>query len=227
MGRQISKQNLWRSVLGGIKDAQRAHASMSNRRFGQEPEYWVTSMVARRLAKNAPGCGVELEATVREVLEAAGAKKQGRPSAALRIGGRFDIVLWWKSKKSPRALIEMKHPVRKGDIGKVTTDVHRILEALRRGTETRLLDWGCVAFYCTSSPRASSKGKGKALAEIRDTLKALKKSVRALDRIKGYAVRLREGTKRPVKDEDAAGHDTRYGKACCVTVRRLNVTLES
>lgn len=218
MGKQISRSNLRVAVLAGIRDAYRLHKKTSKRRFGFAPEYWVTSMIARRLGKAAPGCGVELEASVREIMEQAKAKLPGRVPGWLRIGGRFDIVLWWKSKAVPRALIEVKHPVRKGAIPSVVKDARRLLTALHRGAQERNLDWACLAFYAQSSPKASRTKPG-AKAEIAETLELLSAQVRELDKDKAFRVRLREA-KNLILDASANGKEFRYGKPCCITIGR-------
>lgn len=215
MGRQISRRELRLGVLQGIADAYRAHRRTSRRRFGQAPEYWVTTMIARRLAKIAPQCGVELEASVRDIMVAARAIKPGVSPASLRIGGRFDVVLWWKSRAAPRALIEVKHPVRRSHINAVLADVQRIMTALRRGAKEKLLEWGCVAFFCHTGPHETLQG---APSRIKNTLEALNDRVQKLARKKGFRATLRQGN--VLKDHDAARKQPRYGRACCITIRR-------
>lgn len=217
MGKQVSRTTLRHAVLAGIRDAYRIHKQTSRRRFGHAPEYWVTTMIARRLGKVAPGCGVELETSVREVMKEARASLPGRVPEWLRIDGRFDIVLWWKSKAVPRALIEVKHPVRKGAVPSVIKDAHRLLTALRRGASEKLLDWACLAFYCQSSPKASKK-RSTARAEINGNSRYLRGKVRELDKDKAFKVRLLEN--RLITDASANGKEVRYGKACCITIRR-------
>ncbi len=177
-------------------------------------------MIARRLQKVAPGCNVELEARVREIMEHARAVKRGKPPQWLRIGGRFDIVLWWKRKKGPRALIEVKHPVRNGQISSVMKDVARIGTALRRGSDERVLQWGCVAFFCTTGPEESKKGRRHAHHAIAGTLRTLSGRVQEAAAKLGVLAQVRQARGRLVTDQDAQGK--RYGKFCCVQVRPIS-----
>ena len=215
VGRQISRSDLGAAVLKGIQDARRIHRKISRRRFGQAPESWIASILARRLAK-ASGCGIELEARVAEIMDAAGARTRGRIPAKLRHTGRFDIVVWWKSRDTPRALIEVKQRVRKGAIPSLVKDAKRILTALHRGSATSDLDWGCLAFYCHSSPRGS-KDRKAARRELEETLRVLRDRVAQLDRDKAFVVRLHEERK---MEEDSTKDDIRYGRACCISIRR-------
>ena len=216
---RASRKHLAANVIGGIEHARKVHEQISRRRFDQAPESWVASMVALYLARKTPGYGVELEAGVEEVMRAAGACPRGRVPKELRIGGRADIVLWWKAKKGPRALIEVKHPLRVGNINSVVADAKRLLSALHRGAAHRTLDWGCLAFFCSSSPK-ESETKKIAEKDIGATLRKLKGEVRALNQDKMFYTKLDAGPLRESVD------GTRYGKACRLSMFRRRSAYE-
>lgn len=220
---RASRKHLAANVIGGIEHARKVHAHISRRRFDQAPESWVASMIAMYLARKTPGYGVELEARVEEVMRAAGACPRGRVPKDLRIGGRADIVLWWKAKKGPRALIEVKHPLRAGNINSVVADARRLLSALHRGAAHRTLDWGCLAFFCSSSPKRS-KTQEMAETDISATLRKLKAKVRALNRDELFYTKLEAGPLR--KSVDATKTNLRYGRACRLSMFRRRSAYE-
>lgn len=218
MSKGTAKPVLWRAALDGVMDAYRLNTSQQ--RFGNVPEYVITTMVAYRLSKVTRGCAVEVEAPIRQVMRAAGARAKGPVPKWLRANGRFDIALWWKSKNAPRAIIEVKHPVVTGNRGGVIKDAERIVSALKRAPERSSLDWGCVTFFCHSNPSKSAEGRTSAQKQIDIVMSRLQKEAEGLDKSGLFSIRLRKG-KRLVSDGNAAKTDKRYGRACCITIQRL------
>lgn len=100
------------------------------------PEAFIQGQIALELAKLH--VFVSLETSVYETLADAGAELRGKPSR--RMGGRIDLVTWWKNKK-PRLLIEVKKLRHKEAI---SADAKRLRQMLGRGGSVR---YGLVIAY--------------------------------------------------------------------------------
>jgi hypothetical protein len=59
-----------------------------------------------------------------------------------RFNGRADIVLWWNSKRTPRAIVEVKHRV--ANFEKIRDDLKRIEALLGSKSD---MQFGILAYY--------------------------------------------------------------------------------
>lgn len=212
MSRAVPKKAVREAVLKGIDDAYRAHIRMSRRRFMRASEHFISGKIAERLQRVSKDCSVELEMDVEEAMKMAKATKRGPVPASLRANGRFDIALWWKSKGSPRAIIEVKNRVISWNV--VASDAGRICAALRRADAHANLQLGCMALFC-AAPRSISSMSGAEIA-LRKLLEDLEDRAQKLAKRKGCKAQLLRG--RIHKDK---GYDQlRWGQACCIYLRR-------
>lgn len=124
-------------------------------------------------------------------------------------------------KDAPRAIIEVKHPVNTSDVPRVVSDVKRIVNALKRAPDDNTLDWGCVTFFCQSTKKESDKGPKYANDQIENTLKRLQEGTRSLAQNGKFSIVQRK-QKALLIDINAAQTETRYGRACCIAVRRVS-----
>ena len=100
------------------------------------PDAYIQGQIAHELSKR--GLYVTMESKVYEALTEAGAEMRGRYMK--RVGGRLDLVTWWKNG-TPRHLIEVKKLRHKEAIA---ADVKRLRAMLKRGGSTRQ---GLIVLY--------------------------------------------------------------------------------
>jgi len=112
------------------------------------PEAFIQGQIALELAKL--GVFVTLESPVYEALSDAGAELRGKKSK--RMGGRFDLVTYWKTMK-PRLLIEVKKLRRKDAI---SADAKRLRQTVGRGGSTRS---GLVVVYADAKKPQTIQGR--------------------------------------------------------------------
>jgi len=111
LSRTVPKQTLELKILDGIEDASNKFRLMSGiESLYEAPEYYVTVCVANALTRGKQSY-VTLEDNIERPLKHAGGLRPGRPRKSLRIKGRSDIVIWYRSDNTPRAVIEVKHPL--------------------------------------------------------------------------------------------------------------------
>jgi hypothetical protein len=118
------------------------------------PEAFIQGQIALALA--ALGLMVTLESPVYETLCEAGADLRGRPFK--RIGGRLDLVTWWKNG-TPRHLIEVKMLRHSAAIA---DDIKRLKSMLLRGGSQQ----GLILVYAEAKKAETVRGridKAKAL----------------------------------------------------------------
>jgi hypothetical protein len=116
--------------------------------LGYAPEAFIQGQIALELAKL--NVYVSLESHVYDALKEAGGEMRGRP--VKRVGGRIDLVTWWKSGK-PRILIEIKKLVHKESI---SADVRRLRQVLGRGGSTR---HGIIVTYTSAKKPETIRGR--------------------------------------------------------------------
>lgn len=177
MSRGIPKKQVFGSVLRGVEQASESFCKISGwESLWYAPEYFLTCAIARELAESGSG-ETTIEDGVRETMEIAGANGPGKPRNGLRKGGRFDLVLWWK-QGTPRAVIEVKHPLYSPS--KVfEEDIVRIRDVLEASLKTGgSFQFGGLAFW-TGANQTNEKPDSvkKRIIEIR---KSLLKSARGL-----------------------------------------------
>lgn len=127
---KVSYKTVRGKILDGIQHSTRLYKSWSNDwPFYYAPEYLMTIEIARKIR------GIrkwELwttpEWSVRETLSEAKGMRQGRPESALRLQGRYDIVVW-RANNTPRFVIEVKHRV--VGFSQIKDDVSRICTAFK------------------------------------------------------------------------------------------------
>ena len=145
-----------RNTLAGIA---KAHADYERWTGGDwlfyAPEYLLTTYIAQEIATHRDhGYYLSLEHNARHAIREAGGLRAGRPRQDLRLGGRFDILLWW-AKGTPRAIIEVKKHV--SAFEHIEEDVSRICSVLKQKKDIRQgIRQGLVAYY-TSHDSDSKK----------------------------------------------------------------------
>lgn len=132
------------AALKGIIEAQNQYEDWSGGCWLWEaPEYFVTTSIARQMTKFRPSSLYwTLENNVRQAIDESGGLPRGRPPLALRIDGRFDILLW--EGEIPRVAIEVKNQV--NSYGGILADVERICAVLDKQRGKSIKD-GIVCFY--------------------------------------------------------------------------------
>lgn len=151
------------SCIKGVRNAFNVHLKLTGGLpLTFAPEAYIQGHIATELAKL--NVYVSLETSVYGTLFDAGAELRGKPSK--RMGGRIDLVTWWKNKK-PRLLIEVKKLRHREAI---TADAKRLRQLLGRGGSLR---HGLVVVYAdakraqtiTSRIDHAAKTKGCKLLE--------------------------------------------------------------
>ena len=155
-----------KKTLSGIAKAQRDYEAWSGGFWlWQAPEYMLTTYIAKELWTVPGSKYLTLESNVRRTLEDAGGMGRGKISEATRPDGRSDIVLWWRSNDTPRAVIEVKNQVSDSAI-EIKQDIKRISTTLRKRDNS--FQCGLIAFYTS---RRDRKGDGEgARKTIKDRL---------------------------------------------------------
>lgn len=132
------------ACVEGVGKAFELHAGFSGGLpLSFAPEAFVQGQLALALA--ALGLTVTLESPVYETLCYAGAELRGRPFE--RIGGRVDLVTWWKNG-TPRHLIEVKMLRHRTAIG---GDINRLKSMLARGGSRQ----GLIVVYAEAKKPAT------------------------------------------------------------------------
>lgn len=134
-------------ILDGIEYATKVYEGMTNGgRFEYAPEYLMTVDIANSIR------GLEKwtlwttpEWNVRKTLSEAKGMKQGSPERALRLNGRYDIVVWRKNH-TPRFVVEVKHCV--SGYSKLKDDVNRICTVFKNPKVT--MQCGFIEFWSGS-----------------------------------------------------------------------------
>jgi len=202
--------NLSGQIIKGVESAQKSHRKMSCVRFGEAPEYLVTTKIGEELAKKFPGC-INMEPSVVNVL--LGAKSKGKKPTS----GKFDIVLNWKNE-APRAIVEVKHPGRHAN--QLVNDAARIGCALTSTKEHNLLRVGYLAFYSQTPASTKSRKNAEDLIEKKSE-QIIAGITKNLDKWK-CTVMLKQG--KFIKDKGTAKNQQRWGRAFCLVLKRAKET---
>ena len=134
-------ENIVAHALQGIVNAQDDYEDWSECWLWEAPEYLVTTYIAREISKiDDRQFWMYLEYSVRQAINDAGGLGSGRPPNALRLKGKFDIVLWDDDVQT--AVIEVKNQVHW--FSEISADIERICVAMNRQENIQL---GLVAFY--------------------------------------------------------------------------------
>lgn len=136
------------ACVDGVQNAFDLHAGFSGGLpLSFAPEAFLQGQIA--LAHGALGLTVTLESPVYETLCEAGAELRGRPFE--RIGGRLDVVTWWKNG-TPRHLIELKMLRHSAAIA---DDIARLKSMLKRGGSRQ----GLIVVYAEAKKAETVSGR--------------------------------------------------------------------
>ena len=171
MPRQIPREAVAQSVVAGITRAQHDYEALSGGDWvWTAAEYWITTYVAKEVG-DIPGAKlVTVETSAKQAVEDAGGSRRGRPPSAARLGGRFDILLWY-ANGFPRAVIEIKSQT---SISPVLEDVDRIQSLLKSRSDSSTLSFGVIGYYFSAKPRRSMSGKDKVVTQIDSLIKEVR-----------------------------------------------------
>ena len=131
------------NTLRGIEKAQKDYERWSGGNWlYQAPEYLMTTYVAKELATHKEhSYYITLEHSTADAVAEAGGMGSGKPRIALRLNGRFDILLWC-SNKSPRAIIEVKKHISQYE--HISDDIARMCDVLE---PHNTVGHGIMAYY--------------------------------------------------------------------------------
>ena len=151
-------------ILRGIARAQKDYEYWTDGCWLQEaPEYMTTVYVAREICKTKDrGYYLTLESNARQTLRDAGGIGRGGVSPESRLGGKFDIVVYW-ADGSPRIVIELKKQVT--SFKQLKQDSYRICNALRNPSNR--VQRGLIAFYTSWKDRRDADPRNR-IVEILD-----------------------------------------------------------
>lgn len=177
------------SVLKGIENAYATYNQMANEPLHRAPEFLLATHIAEQLEKKASPCWVTLESSIKEVLQTAGAKANGRSAKVVSYKGRFDVVLWYRIKGKPRAVIEVKHPLNVASASRIDKDVERICRVVSTSkAKGGSLKFGIFAFFTRSAePKAKDKN---ATARIRRRVEPILERCKSLTKKHDCVARL-------------------------------------
>ena len=170
----ISKKDIVNASLSGIEKSYIEYMEWSyDEWLWRAPEYLLTVNIAKELWSLDGPKYITLEDNVKKTLKLAKAKIKGGLSKGMRANGRADIILWWGSKGTPRAIIEVKHRVYK--FANIQEDLDRIIELLKKKSD---LQFAISTFYIDnnySNGNIAEKLTTKILKLFEDTKKYLSK----------------------------------------------------
>ena len=127
-------------TLQGIENAQDDYEDWSECWLWEAPEYLITAYIAREISRiDDRQFWMYLEYGVRQAINDAGGLGRGKPPIALRLTGKFDMVLW---DSDETAVIEVKNQVQ--GYARISADIERIRAAMYRQENIR---HGLLAFY--------------------------------------------------------------------------------
>ena len=145
MSAQVSMSKIVSGALAGVVKAQKNYAKWSGGDWlWNASEYMTTVFVAQEIAELEGTQYVTLEHGVKAAMADAGAIGQGRLHKKMKVGGRFDILLWW-ADETPRTPIEVKCQV--ASIEKIKADLQRIEKVVLRKKEDSSIQFGVMVFY--------------------------------------------------------------------------------
>ena len=145
MSKAISIDKIIEATLDGIDESMEVYQEWSGGEWlWNAPEYLIIVKIAENISKIEGSKYITLEDNVDYLLDLAKAKGQGKVSGKARTNGRSDIVLWW-ANGTPRAIIEVKNSV--FSLEKISKDLDRIREILKRKKSNSTLQFGLISFY--------------------------------------------------------------------------------
>ena len=157
-----------RSLKGVIKAQKHYEYWSGGCWLWEAPEYLVTTYIARQISRiEDADYYVTVEHKVRDAIEDAGGLGRGRPPHALRLDGRFDILLW--NGEKPSAVTEVKNQVFSSS--QLRSDVARICAVLdpRRAEG---IQGGLLAFYTSKYLNGDENGVKRFVADRLDRIEA-------------------------------------------------------
>lgn len=160
MSKSISIKKLAEATLNGIDESMELYKKWSGGEWlCNAPEYLITVKIAENIANYEGDELITMEDKVDYVLDLSEATEKGRKPNALRKNGRIDIVIWNKDE-TPRIIIEVKNNVYR--LSKISKDIIRIYQMLKRNKNNSTLEYGIIAFYMSRHyERGNAKEKLK------------------------------------------------------------------
>ncbi len=175
MSGQIPIDMIVEKTLDGIVQAQKDYESWTGGEWlWSAPEYMLNTYIAQKIAKLDGAKYLTLENSAKSAIKEAGARGRGKLHLKIRASGRFDVLLWWGSSYSPRAVIEVKNQISR--LANIKEDLDRIAQVLKRTTSETSFQFGLVAYYtsCDDNKEFSAK------KQIANRIKKIYKDTKAL-----------------------------------------------
>ncbi len=196
---KISRNKIIKATLDGIETSVELYQKWSGGEWVcNAPEYLLTVKIAESIAIEIENIGakelITLEDNLDYLLGLADAKGKGSISNKVRKNGRCDISVWREDEK-PKALIEVKNSV--FSLRKITSDINRIKEVLKRKTSKSTFEFGLIAFYIDRHYES-----GNAKNKIREQAKKIFEQAKNLHKDINFKFHYREETT-TLKDTDA------------------------
>ena len=164
----MTRSDIIKSTLDGIETSVELYQKWSGGEWASyAPEYLLTVKISESIATKIENIGdkelITLEDNLDYLLDLANAKGRGKISHKVRKNGRCDITIWREDEK-PIALIEVKNSV--FYLRKITSDINRIKEVLKRNISKSTFEFGLIAFYIDAhDDKGGAKIKIKTQAE--------------------------------------------------------------
>ncbi len=167
MSRGERSDKIPRLVLAGIEQAFKTYNkwTLGDSWLWEAPEYLITVEVAKQLFDKLTYRYINLEFSVKDALEDAGAIRRGRPKKALRRNGRFDILLS-HSSGNPWCAIEIKSRIWSPKTH-LSADIVRLRDTVLRRHRGSTLRCAALGFY---SERAKPQRKHNSAKDSLDSL---------------------------------------------------------
>jgi hypothetical protein len=200
MPKSTPKNIFIKKILEGIEKSYNKYGQYSGDWLDKAPEYFVTCCIAENCSKLKTW--VTLETPTKTVLKLSNSKKKGRPRNNLRIYGRIDIVLWWSANGSPRAVIEVKHPVYTANHTSLKSDIERICCVLTNSNEHTIKFGGVAVYISSNSPKRKD---ANATRKIKRKLMELHKQARGWAKNYQCKTVVHKGAIRRIEDEAWTG----------------------
>ncbi|GAB3091434.1 hypothetical protein [Lysobacter terrae] len=164
---------------GGLRTARLFDKATGGCRLDQACEYLLTAGIFERLAQRHKGA-VLLEVPVRSANKEASAVPRGRPSKKGRTNGRYDLVHYWANGK-PRAVIEVKSPIRNAVRGSFDGDLARISRTLTASAQSSY-QFGALVFFATKDYSSKCSEMREKRRDAKERLNELMSSVSVISK---------------------------------------------
>ncbi|MEH6708583.1 MAG: hypothetical protein V7667_11485 [Alloalcanivorax venustensis] len=176
MPKQIPGKAVVDAVVLGISNAQYDYEKLSGGDWvWMAAEYWITTYVAKEIGKIPGAKLVTIESSAKQTMKDAGGSRVGRPARAARLGGRFDLLLWY-ANGYPRAVIEIKS---QSSIDAVLKDVDRIQSVLKGRSSSSTLNFGIIGYYFSSRPLRTKSGQERVTSQLEALIRKVRAQVNA------------------------------------------------